>query len=63
MIERHKAVARSWYSGHRQHVDAMLRKPGPKIEPSPEDAGSPELWKPMHWRWFLAGEVAEQIGV
>ena len=61
MIERHKAIARAWYSAHRLHVNAMLNEHGPQVEPSSEDAGNPELWKPMHWRWFMVSEVLKQI--
>lgn len=63
MIDRHKEVARAWYSAHWAHVNAMLRENGPQVEPSLEDAGNPELWKPMHWRWFMVGEVARWVGV
>lgn len=63
MIDRHKIAARAWYAEHRLHVNAMLREHGPQVEPTGSDAGRPELWKDLHWRWFIAGEVAKQIGV
>ena len=58
-----KERARAWYREHRQHVNRMLVDHGPQIEPSGSDAGRPELWKDIHWRWFMVGEVAGQIGV
>lgn len=53
--------ARQWYSAHRQHVNDMLRDHGPDVEPGGSDAAHPELWKPMHWRWFMIGELSRQM--
>lgn len=50
--------AREWYAAHRIHVNAMLRETGPQVEPTGSDAGRPDLWKPMHWRWFMVGAHA-----
>lgn len=63
MTEAGKRAARIWYKRHRRHVNDMLREHGPEGEPTGSDAGRPDLWKPMHWRWFMIGEVAKQIGV
>lgn len=56
--------AREWYRDHRAHVIEMLAKHGPQIEPTGSDARRPELWKDIHWRWFLLGDwPARPIGV
>ena len=54
---------RDWYSAHRLHVNKMLAVNGPQVEPTGSDATRPELWKDIHWRWFMTGVVADQIGV
>lgn len=63
MTEEDKEQARIWYREHKRHVNAMLRVPGPEAAPTGSDASNAALWKPMHWRWFMVGEVAKQIGV
>ncbi len=63
MTEQDKERARQWYRAHRKHVNILLSANGPEAEPTGSDAGQPDLWKPMHWRWFMIGEVAKQIGV
>ena len=63
MTDRDKARARAWYGHHRLHVNKMLATNGPQIEPSGIDAGNPELWKDIHWRWFMTDEVVRQIDV
>lgn len=63
MTEADKRAARIWYKDHRRHVNGMLRENGPQVEPTGSDASRPELWKDIHWRWFMTGEVAKQIGV
>lgn len=63
MTEADKRAARIWYKQHRRRVNDMLREDGHQVEPTGSDAGLPERWKPMHWRWFMVGEVAKQIGV
>jgi hypothetical protein len=59
--EADKRAARIWYKDHRREINAMLGKPGEQIEP--RDNLLPERWWPEHWRWFMVGEVAKQIGV
>ena len=61
MTEADKRAARIFYTQHRRHVNDMLREHGPEREPTGSDAGRPELWKPMHWRWFMIGEVSKQM--
>ena len=63
MTDTEQRLAREWYGNHRLHVNAMLRERGPEAEPTGSDAGRPDLWTAMHWRWFMVGEVAKQIGV
>lgn len=53
--------AREWYTAHRLHVNTMLRDRGPQVEPTGSDADRPDLWKPMHWRWFMVGVVSKQM--
>ena len=61
MTDADKEIARNWYREHRQHVNDMLRHKGAMVEPTGSDAGRPELWKDIHWRWLMVGEVARQI--
>jgi len=61
MTEENDRKARDWYVDHRQHVNKMLANHGPQIEPSGSDASRPELWKDIHWRWFMVSAVIEQM--
>lgn len=61
MTEAQKQAARDWYREHRMHVNKMLSKPGAQVEPSGSDATRPELWKGIHWRWFMTLEVEKQL--
>lgn len=63
MTDQDKETARKWYGAHRPQVNMFLRTPGAEAEPTGFLAGNPDLWMPMHWRWFMIGEVAKQIGV
>lgn len=51
--------AREFYRIHRSHVNKMLKEHGPQVMPTGSDVARPELWKAMHWRWFMVGEVAK----
>lgn len=61
MIQKDKDRAIQWYKEHRKHVNMLLSVNGPSMEPTREDARNPALWKAIHWRWFIAGEVYDQI--
>lgn len=61
MSEAAKQSARDWYAAHRSHVNQMLRERGPRVEPTGLDAVRPELWKDIHWRWFMTMEVEKQL--
>lgn len=61
MTDADKARAREWYAQHRMHVNRMLRDHGPQAEPTGSDASRPELWKDIHWRWFMVGELHRKM--
>lgn len=61
LTDDQKAKARVWYGAHREHVNKMLSKHGPQIEPTGSDANRPELWKDIHWRYFAVTEVWHQM--
>ena len=61
MDDANRERARQWYKAHRQHVNDMLREWGPNVEPQGSDATRPEIWKPMHWRWIMIGEVVKHL--
>lgn len=48
----------AWYREHRDHVRRLLknafdsRNPA-AVKPTGSDLIRPELWKTIHWRWFL----------
>lgn len=63
VTEADKRAARIWYSQNRRRVNDMLRERGPENEPTGAAASLPDRWKAEHWRWFMIGEVAKQIGV
>jgi len=45
--------AGNWYLLHKEHVDKLTKGDKGSIYPIGSDESHPELWKPMHWRWFL----------
>lgn len=53
MKDEHKVKALAWYAEHKSHVDDLVKETQYIYGPSDEDAGSPELWKAAHWKWFL----------
>lgn len=61
MTEADNERARTWYREHRMHVNKMLSTPGTRVEPTGSDAIRPELWKDIHWRWFMTLEVEKQL--
>lgn len=46
-------TAARWFVLHHRHVAKLLEEEGPAVAPSGSDIGRPELWKAIHWRWFL----------
>lgn len=45
--------AYNWYEKHDKHVEKLLSVAKNSVKPSREDLNHPELWKPMHWKWFF----------
>ncbi len=45
--------AEEWFQKHPDHVESLLKDRDGEIYPSGSDCGHPELWLPMHWRWFF----------
>jgi hypothetical protein len=45
-----------WYKEHAKHVAKILHKNPSKtaIKPTGSDLIHPELWKAIHWRWFMS---------
>lgn len=48
-----EAVGYEWLGQHERHVWSMIRKDTPNVAPSGSDMFKPELWKDIHWKWFL----------
>ena len=48
---REKAM--EWFQDHKSHVYSLIEKDTPKVAPSGSDMYKPELWKGIHWKWFL----------
>lgn len=47
------ANARDWYEDHEAHIKKLVKGSSVIMEPMGSDVGRPELWKDIHWRWFL----------
>lgn len=47
------AIGNEWYNKHTEHVNKLVQNVTISVPPSGVDVLSPELWKPMHWRWFF----------
>lgn len=46
--------AQLWYKAHKQHIDNYVKDEKLSIPPTePYDKRQPEVWKPIHWKWFL----------
>ncbi len=41
---------------HADHVNSLFEKTTPCIAPSGSDLFHPELWKGIHWAWFIKKE-------
>lgn len=56
MIEEYiEDKAETWYQNHKEHVEKLIKNSDVNfpVRPSLEDMERPELWKGMHWIWFL----------
>lgn len=42
---------------HADHVHSLFTKKTKGIAPSGSDMFKPELWKGIHWAWFLSKRV------
>lgn len=51
------ANGESFLDKHDKHVNNLVIDSGPSVAvaPSGSDLFNPELWKAIHWRWFLNG--------
>ena len=47
------ANAAKFYHRHKRHVNELMSDRVPSIAPSGSDLNHPELWKPIHWNWFM----------
>lgn len=45
--------AMNWFKEHKKHVYSLVDETKDKVAPSGSDLYHPELWKGIHWRWFL----------
>ena len=45
--------AMDWFKVHKEHIYKVIKPETPKIAPSGSDLYRPELWKDIHWKWFL----------
>lgn len=55
-IEEQKEVYnKAWLfkHNHSDHVENLIKDEQNIISPSGSDLFYPELWKPMHWKWFI----------
>lgn len=41
---------------HPDHIHSLFNKDTSWVAPSGSDLWHPELWKGIHWAWFLMGE-------
>ena len=48
-----KAQSTKWYERNKAHVDSLILESKESVAPSGSDLFRPELWKAIHWRWFL----------
>lgn len=58
------ALGTAWYAEHKAHVDKMMAGPRwnklPAVAPSGGDKLRPELWKDIHWKWWVSLSEAVQ---
>lgn len=53
-IKRYLDRAEEWYSAHEDHVFKLMSETDIWVEPSLEDLVHPELWKSIHWNWYIS---------
>lgn len=46
---------------HASHVHRLYKSARTAIAPSGSDLFKPELWKPIHWKWYLDTARTEAI--
>jgi hypothetical protein len=48
---------------HSEHVHNSFNSKTPEVAPSGSDLFKPELWKGIHWRWFIYSDAftAEEL--
>jgi len=51
--EKVRKNAFEWYLQHKKHIYSLIKKDTNKIPPRGSDLFHPELWKEIHWKWFL----------
>lgn len=53
--EQHRVckLAWNWYTEQAEHVDALMKCHDKRIAPSGSDLFHPELWKAIHWNWYM----------
>ena len=48
----------AWYNDHKAHVDKLTAGRRwdklPAVAPSGADKLRPELWKDIHWKWWVS---------
>lgn len=47
----------TWLHDHSDYVHRLFDKKTPQVPPSGSDMFHPELWKSIHWAWFLGKRV------
>lgn len=45
--------AEKWYIEHTDYVNNLITDGARAVKPTGADYFHPELWKGIHWRWFL----------
>lgn len=58
-LEEKVAVAKlgnNFRKNHESYVANLIKIAEKEIAPSGSDLFHPELWKPMHWKWFSEPE-------
>ena len=47
-------LANEFKKNHASHVDNLIKIAKIAVAPSGSDLFHPELWKPIHWKWFIS---------
>lgn len=45
-----------YISNNFKSTHKLFNKNTPMVEPSGSDMFKPELWKDIHWKWYLEGK-------